>query len=62
MADLTGLTKAMGETSIASSRTLLSLRATTETMNKAVHDQVDLFYDPAVAVGAGADQLHPERA
>jgi hypothetical protein len=50
MEGLSDITKAMSDTTAASGKTLLSLKTTTETMNKAVHDQVSLFYDPAVLV------------
>lgn len=50
MKNLAVLTKAMGDNTLASSQTLLSLRATTEAMNKGVHDQISLFYDPSIVL------------
>jgi hypothetical protein len=47
---LAELDRAMGDNTSASSKTLLSLRSTTEEMNRAVHDQLSLFYDPSVAL------------
>jgi hypothetical protein len=50
MKGLSDLTKAMSDNTSASARTLLSLRSTTQEMNKGVHDQIALFYDPSVLV------------
>jgi hypothetical protein len=48
--NLAALTKAMSDNTSASSQTLLSLRSTTETMNKGVQEQISLFYDPSITV------------
>jgi hypothetical protein len=48
--NLAVLTKAMSDNTLASSKTLLSLRGTTEAMNTGVHDQIALFYDPTITM------------
>jgi hypothetical protein len=53
---LSDITKAMGDNTSASAKTLLSLRTTTETMNKGVHDQISLFYDPSFALTYNTEQ------
>jgi hypothetical protein len=50
LSNLAVLTKAMGDNTLASSQTLVSLRATTEAMNKGVHDQISPLYDPSIAL------------
>jgi hypothetical protein len=52
---LADVTKAMSNSTSESAKTLLSLRATTETMNKGVHDQVTLFYDPSLELTFNVD-------
>ena len=47
---LADVIKTMSDSTSASAKTLSSLRTTTETMNTGVHDQIALFYDPAVAM------------
>lgn len=53
---LSDLTRAMGDSTSASAKTLISLRTLTETMNRGVQDQVQLFYDPSVALMYLQDQ------
>jgi hypothetical protein len=50
MKGLAAITKAMSDATSASSKTLTSLRSTTETMNKGVQNQLSLFYDPACTI------------
>ncbi len=50
MKALADVTKAMSDNTSASARTLLSLRSTTETMNKATQSQLALFYDVGVTL------------
>jgi hypothetical protein len=56
MKSLTEVIKAMSDTTSASGKTLLSLRSTTEIMNKGVHDQISLFYDPSVGMSYDSDK------
>ena len=50
MKGLAELTKTMGDNTSATAKTLLSLRSTTQEMNKAVQYQLALFYDPAITL------------
>jgi hypothetical protein len=44
------ITKSMSDSTAASARTLASLVSTTQGVNRGVHDQLSLFYDPSVTL------------
>jgi hypothetical protein len=50
MKDLANLMKTLNDNTSASERMLSALSSTTVTMNKGVHDQLSLFYDPSIVL------------
>jgi hypothetical protein len=56
MKDLSNVTAQMSQNTSTSAQTLTSLYSTTQTMNKGVHDQIALFYDPSVVMLSVQDQ------
>lgn len=50
MRSLTGTMKSLGESAASTASALGGLKSNTDVMNKGVHDQLSIFYEPQIAV------------